>query len=310
MIDLSVIILTHNESKHIERCVKSLHLITDKIFIIDSFSTDNTVQIAEGLGAVVVQNPWVSYAFQFNFGIQQNPFNTRWLMRMDADEYITDELAEELNTNLSTVSESISGLYVKRRVFFMNQWIKHGGYYPIWLLRVWRRGVGECEELWMDEHIKLTSGETAQLQSDIVDHNLNNLTWWTQKHNNYSIREVIDLLNIKYNFDNKDTVDPNFWGSQEQRTRYLKIKYAGLPLFTRPFIYFIYRFIFKLGFLDGKKGLIWHFLQGFWYRFLVDAKIYEVYQQAGKDKDSIIAHFRTEYGKNLKSPNKSVRVRQ
>lgn len=308
MVDLSVIILTNNESKHIGRCIKSLQLITDKIFIVDSFSTDNTVAIAEGLGATVVQNPWVSYAFQFNFGIQNNPFQTQWLMRMDADEYITAELAEELKTSLSTIPENISGLYVKRRVFFMDQWINHGGYYPIWLLRIWRRGLGVCEELWMDEHIKLSSGITSQLQHDIVDHNLNNLTWWTQKHNNYAIREVIDLLNIKYNFGNKETVTPDFWGSQEQRTRYLKIKYANLPLFTRPFLYFIFRFIFKGGFLDGKKGLIWHFLQGFWYRFLVDAKIYEVYKRAGMEKENIVSHFRTEYGKDLQSPNQSVKI--
>jgi len=308
MVDLSVIILTNNESKHIGRCIKSLLLITDKIFIIDSFSTDDTVAIAEGLGAVVVQNPWVSYAFQFNYGIQHNPFQTKWLMRMDADEYIMPELADELINTLQTIPENTTGLYVKRRVVFMDQWINHGGYYPIWLLRIWRRGIGVCEELWMDEHIKLSSGITAQLQNDIVDHNLNNLTWWTQKHNHYAIREVIDLLNIKYNFGNKETVTPNFWGSQEQRTRYLKIKYANLPLFTRPFMYFLFRFVIKGGFLDGKKGLVWHFLQGFWYRFLVDAKIYEVYQRAGKDKQNIVSHFRTEYGKDLQSPNQSVKL--
>ena len=308
MVDLSVIILTNNESKHIGRCIKSLLLITDKIFIIDSFSTDNTVAIAEALGATVIQNTWVSYAFQFNYGILNNPFQTKWLMRMDADEYITPELAQELNTSLSGTPETISGLYVKRRVVFMDQWINHGGYYPIWLLRIWRRGEGVCEELWMDEHIKLSTGTTAQLKHDIVDHNLNNLTWWTQKHNNYAIREVIDLLNIKYNFGDKPTVMPDFWGSQEQRTRYLKIKYANLPLFTRPFLYFLFRFVLKGGFLDGKKGLIWHFLQGFWYRFLVDAKIYEVYQRAGKEKENIVSHFRTEYGKDLQSPNQSVKI--
>jgi len=308
MIDLSVIILTHNESKHIERCIKSLQQVTDKIFIIDSFSTDNTVSLATGLGASIIQNTWVSYAFQFNFGIQNNPYHTSWVMRMDADEYITAELAQELNQNLALTPQDVSGLYVKRRVLFMDKWIKRGGYYPIWLLRIWRNGLGICEELWMDEHIKLSSGTTVQLQNDIVDHNLNNLTWWTQKHNNYAIREVIDLLNIKYNFDDRVTVQPDFWGNQEQRTRYLKIKYAGLPLFSRPFIYFIFRYIFKLGFLDGKKGLIWHFLQGFWYRFLVDAKIFEVYQNAGKNKQDIITHFRTEYGKDLKNPNQSVPV--
>lgn len=310
MADLSVIILTYNESLHIERCIKSLQNVTNKIFVVDSYSTDNTQDLAEGLGATVVQNPWTSYAFQFNFGIKNNPYPTQWVMRMDADEYITPELAAEINSTLDQAPGDVSAYYIKRRVLFMNRWIKHGGYYPIWLLRLWRNGQGHCEELWMDEHIKVTGGRPDRLQNDLVDHNLNNLTWWTQKHNNYAIREVIDLLNIKYNFEEKDTVAPAFWGTQEQRTRYLKVQYAQLPLFTRPFLYFIYRYIFKLGFLDGTKGLIWHFLQGFWYRFLVDAKLYEVYERIGRDKARIMNYFLIEHGKDLRSPNRSVNIRQ
>lgn len=308
MVDLSVIILTHNEGLHIERCIRSIQRVTDKIFIVDSYSTDNTVELATGLGAVVVQNPWVSYAFQFNFGIENNPFGCGWLMRMDADEYLTPELAAEIQQTLPHTGPDITGLYIKRRVLFMNKWIRNGGYYPIWLLRIWRSGLGVCEELWMDEHIKVASGTMAHMKNDLVDHNLNNLTWWTQKHNNYAIREVIDLLNIRYNFENRKTVKPDFWGTQEQRKRFLKVRYANLPLFTRPFFYFVYRYFFQLGFLDGKKGLIWHFLQGFWYRFLVDAKIFEVYERVGKDKNRIIEHFLTEYGKDLRSPNRSVKV--
>lgn|SRR5690606_15204110 len=304
MVSLTVLILTHNESLHIERCIDSFAGLTDKFFIVDSFSTDNTRERAEAKGAKVVTNPWVSYAFQFNYAIENNPYQTKWVMRMDADEYITPELKEELQTLLSgDIPSEVTGFYVKRRVFFMNQWIRRGGYYPIWLLRIWRNGKGHCEELWMDEHIKLHEGTTRKLEHDIVDHNLNNLSWWTQKHNNYATREIIDLLNIKYNFENKPTVTPSLFGTQEQRTRYLKIKYASLPLFTRPFLYFVYRYIFKLGFLDGVKGLIWHFLQGLWYRFLVDAKIYEVYQRAGKDKESIIRYFKEEHGKDVRRKN-------
>lgn len=307
---LSVLILTHNEALHIGRCIDSFAGLTDKIFIVDSFSTDNTVEIARSKGAQVIQNPWISYAFQFNHAIDHNPFQTDWLMRMDADEYLTTELKEELKALLSgNTAPDINGFYVKRRVYFMNQWIRRGGYYPIWLLRIWKNGTGRCEELWMDEHIKLTHGSTRQLQHDIVDHNLNNLTWWTQKHNNYATREVIDLLNIKYNFDEKPTVTPSLFGSQEQRTRYLKLRYASLPLFTRPLIYFFYRYFIKLGFLDGIKGLIWHSLQGLWYRFLVDAKIFEVYQRAGKDKAAIIRFFKEEYGKDVRTPNQSGQLR-
>ncbi|MDR6562611.1 MULTISPECIES: glycosyltransferase family 2 protein [unclassified Arcicella] len=299
MQDISVIILTFNEEKHIKRCVESLLAFTDKIFIVDSGSTDKTVEIAESLGAKVVQRPWVNYAIQFNYGIQNNPYNTTWLMRMDADEYVLPALAEEINLKLSGTAPEIGGMYIKRRVIFFDKWIRHGAYYPIWLLRIWRSGQGACEESWMDEHITLTSGKTIQMENDIVDHNLNNLTWWTQKHNLYAIREVIDLLNIKYNFRNFESVEPNFFGSQEQRTRFLKVKYASIPLFIRPIIYFIYRYIFRFGFLDGKQGFIWHFLQGFWYRFLVDAKVYEVYHRVGKDKKAIEKFFKDEFNKDL-----------
>lgn len=299
MQDLSVVILTLNEEKHIERCIKSLLPITDKIFIIDSGSTDNTVKIAENLGAKVILNTWISYAFQFNFGIKNSPFNTKWLMRMDADEYILPELASEINENLSKTPENIHGFYIKRRVIFMEKWIKNGGYYPYWLLRIWRNGSGFCEESWMDEHIRLEKGESAQLQNDIVDHNLNKLTWWTNKHNNYANREVIDLLNLKYEFNSKETVAPKLFGTQEQRTRWIKKKYANFPLFTRPLIYFHYRYFIRLGFIDGFPGLIWHFLQGFWYRFLVDAKIYEAYKEVGKDKQAIIKYIKEEFGKDV-----------
>lgn len=311
MNDVSVIILTYNEEKHIERCIQSLLHFTDKIFIVDSGSTDRTVAIAESLGANVMHNPWVTYAVQFNFGINHTPFKTDWLMRMDADEYVTPELGQEIKQSLAALNNDTTGIYVKRRVMFMNQWIKRGGYYPIWLLRLWRRDKGICEELWMDEHIKLSEGATVQFKNDIVDHNLNNLTWWTQKHNNYAIREVIDLLDIKYNFTEANRVIPKLFGTQDQRKRFLKLKYASLPLFTRPFAYFFYRYFVKLGFLDGKKGLIWHFLQGLWYRFLVDAKIYEVYHRVGKDKQDIIEFFRNEYGKDLSAvQNRPVEVRQ
>jgi glycosyltransferase involved in cell wall biosynthesis len=303
MTDISVIILTHNEEQHIERCLKSLHLFTNKIFIVDSGSTDSTVSIAESMGAKVVHNQWITYADQFNYGIQNTPFDTKWLMRMDADEYVTAELAQEIKEKVHTFSAEITGFHVKRRVMFMNQWIRWGGFYPTWLLRIWRKNSGICEELWMDEHIKLLSGKSQPLSHDIVDHNLNNLTWWIQKHNNYATREAIDLLDIKYNFADNERVTATLFGTQEQRKRYLKIKYASLPLFTRPLLYFFFRFFFKLGFLDGLKGVIWHFLQAFWYRFLVDAKVYEVYHRVGKDKKAIIDFFKNEYDKDLVGKN-------
>jgi glycosyltransferase involved in cell wall biosynthesis len=299
MIDISVVILTLNEEKHIQRCIESLQPIAKNIFIVDSFSTDNTVKISENLGAKVIQNRFINHAVQFQWALDNCPIDTEWVMKMDSDEYLTPELINEIREKLNILQESVSGVYIKRRVYFQDKWIKHGSYYPVWLLRIWRYKSGRMEQRWMDEHIKLIGGDSIKFEHDLIDENLNNLTWWTNKHNNYATREAIDILNILYGFFNHDEVEADIFGTQEQKKRWLKKRYAKLPLFTRPFIYFIWRYIFKLGFLDGKQGVIWHFLQGFWYRFLVDAKIYEIIKKAEKRDQDIEKTIESEYGIKL-----------
>jgi len=288
-ISISLIILTLNEEKHIERCITSAKDICDDIFIIDSYSTDNTKSIAEKLGAKVIQFQWLgNQAKQFNWGLENLPIKTEWVLRLDADEYLLPELVNEIKEKLPVLEREVSGIILKRRVYFMDRWIKYGGYYPTNLLRLWRYDSGKYEERWMDEHVKLEQGKTITFENDFVDDNLNNLTWWTNKHNNYATREAIDLLNIKYKFSSAVGLNANLSEAQDKRKRWFKENlYTRLPLFIRPFLYFIYRYIFKLGFLDGIPGLIWHFLQGFWYRFLVDAKVYDIERRAKKEKKTI-----------------------
>lgn len=284
MNEISVVIPTFNEEIHISRCIESLKKITKHIYVLDSFSPDKTKQIAQELGAIVLDVEWEnSYAKKFNWGLNNIEFKTPWIMRMDADEYLTDELIDEINQNINTLEDNVSGVYIKRRVYFMDRWIKHGGYYPTYLLRIWRVNTGMCEEKLMDEHIKLSHGETVTFKYDLVDDNKQNLTVWTAKHNEYSIKEAVDILNILHNFKDIDEINPSFFATQAQRKRWLKIRYASLPLFVRPMLYFHWRYFLKLGFLDGKQGLVWHFLQGLWYRFLVDAKIYQI-QKVAKDE--------------------------
>lgn len=290
--DLTVLILTFNEEKHIERCIKSLQEFAKEIFIVDSFSTDNTVNIAKELGAKVYCNKWKNYATQFNWGLENCPIETEWVMRMDADEYIMPELSNEIISKLDNVDDDTTGIYIKRRVFFLNQWIKYGGFYPTWLLRIWRHKKGYCEQRWHDEHIQVSEGNTIEFNYDLVDDNMSNLTWWTEKHNRYATIEAVDILNHRFGFIEYDEMTPAFFGTQAQRKRWLKHRYMMLPLFIRPFLYFHYRYIFQVGFLDGKKGLIFHFLQAFWYRFYVDVKVYEIYHHAGKDKDSILKYLK------------------
>ncbi|PWV49847.1 glycosyltransferase family 2 protein [Chitinophaga sp. S165] len=275
---LTVIILSYNEEKHITRCIQNLKRITDNIIIVDSMSTDRTVEIATALGARVVQRAWPgNHSDQFNWALDNCNITTTWTMRMDSDEYLLDELITEINTKLPLAKPETGGFIIKRRVIFMEKWMKRGGFYPHRLLRIWRTGTGRLEERAMDEHVVLDKGETETFDYDMVDHNLNDLTWWTAKQNNYASREVKDLLDIEKGTTSSNNVEVSLSGEQSSRKRWIKEKvYSKIPLFVRPFIYFLYRYFIRLGFLDGGAGLVWHFLQGFWYRFLVDAKMYEL----------------------------------
>lgn len=278
--DITVIILTYNESLHIERCIKSLLPITNNINVIDSFSTDSTVKIASRLGAKVYSNSWINYAKQFQWALENTNINSKWVMRMDADEYLTDELVIEINKIDSDelITKKIKGFYIKRQVHFMGKWIKHGGFYPIKLMRIWEKSHGKIESKWMDEHIILDSGNTMILENDLIDKNLNNLSWWINKHNSYSTREAIDILNKSYNLFQSIGISSKISKkSQDKNIRWYKENvYLKFPKYVRAFLYFLFRYFFKLGFLDGKQGIIWHFLQSFWYRFLVDAKVDQI----------------------------------
>lgn len=295
-VTLAAIILTYNEQKHIERCINSVKDVAESIFVVDSFSTDETVNIAEQNGAQVYKNNWTNYANQLNWALEHLPIRSEWILRIDADEILSEGFSENLKRKVQDLNNSVSGLFVKRKIVFMNKWIKFGGMYPIWNLRIWRNGKGRCEKRWMDEHIKLIEGDIAYFDQDIIDHNLNNLSWWTSKHNAYATREAADLLNIRYNFMQYDSIESSLAGPQAERKRWLKIKYAQMPLFIRPLFYFFFRYFFKLGFLDGIEGLIWHCLQGLWYRFLVDAKIYEVHAKCGNDPKKVLDFLSSQYG--------------
>ena len=187
MMDISVIILTYNEEIHIKRCLDRISPHVKKVFIIDSFSTDRTVEICKDLGAVVLQNKWPgNQAEQFNWALDNINIETKWILRLDADEYLLPELIDEFKSRLPKIPEYISGVSLKRRHIFLGKWIKRGTY-PVIILRMFRNGKGRCEQRLMDEHLVLSEGKTITFENDFVDHNLNTLMWWIEKHNNYAI---------------------------------------------------------------------------------------------------------------------------
>lgn len=273
---ITAVILTYNEEKHIQRCINSLHDVVQEIVVVDSFSTDLTVAIAENLGARVIQHSFFHHAAQFNWGLSQLDEKTDWVLRIDADEYLTPELASEIRSRLPSISQAVDGVAFGRRMKFQGRLIRHGGVFPVQVLRLFRYGRGECENRWMDEHIKVI-GLSVDFKSELIDDNLNSLTWWTDKHNRYASREAVELLNLEYGFMARNSVAVT-GGSAEARAKRLvkEMVYARLPGGFRAFAYFIYRYVLRLGFLDGHAGTAFHFLQAFWYRYLVDAKVAEV----------------------------------
>ncbi len=277
MIDLSVVILTYNEAIHIERAIRSVRPLAAQVYLVDSFSSDGTPEIARELGAQVVQHEFINHARQFQWAIDNLPIATDWVMRLDADEVLTPELVVEIAERLSNLPRDITGVNLKRRHIFMGRWLRHGGRYPLILLRIWRRGAAKIEQRWMDEHMVLSHGDAIVLENDFSDHNLYDLTFFTEKHNKYATREAIDVLGKKYHLFGTEHEPPAESASAQAATkRWIKQNiYNRLPLWLGPLSYFYYRYFFRLGFLDGREGLIYNFLQGFWYRFLVGAKIHE-----------------------------------
>ncbi|MBR1630552.1 MAG: glycosyltransferase family 2 protein [Paludibacteraceae bacterium] len=286
---LTAIILTKNEELHIERCLSSLRSVCDEMLVVDSYSTDQTVRLAQQAGARVVQHAWTNPAAQFNYALTQCGVQSDWVWRVDADEYVEEALGKAVRDLIMHADSELTGLYVRRRIDFMGRPLRHGGWYPRYTLKVFRRGHGMCEQRWQDEHIRLTDGRTMRVSAgDQVDANLNGLTWWTEKHNRYATYEMLDLLMTELGMDcSKQQVQPRLMGSAEERKRWLKVKYARMPLFIRPFLNHWYRYFIRLGFLDGGTGFVWHILQGFWYRMLVDAKIFELKRANDWDRERI-----------------------
>jgi len=274
---LAVIILTHNEEKHIRRALESIAAIASQIFIVDSNSTDKTVELAEAMGAVVYRNPFINYSKQFQWGLDNAPITADWIMRLDADEIIEPELVREIAAKLPGLEKEVVGVNLKRKHIVLDRWIRHGGRYPLILTRIWRKGHGRIEDRWMDEHMVIWGGKTVLFDSPFSDHNLNDFGFFTEKHNKYATREAVDVLNRRHQlFDEDLSLTSEASSLQASLKRFVKEKvYNRIPFPISTLGYFLFRYIFQLGFLDGREGLIYHFLQGYWYRFLVGVKVLE-----------------------------------
>lgn len=268
---VSVIVLTYNEEANLPACLDSLRGLPCEVFVVDSGSTDRTLEIAEQYSAVVRHHEFENYAVQRNWALDNLPLKAPWVLNLDADERLTPELLQELKGVLAQPPTDVSGFMLRRRTVFMGRWIRYGGHYPSYHLRLFRTGRGRCESRRYDQHF-IADGTLARLRHDYVDVVASSLLTWTMRHARWAGMEASELV---HPHDEGGQVTPGVMGNPIERRRWWRNLYGRGPLFVRALAYWIYRYFLRLGFLDGVEGLIFHFLQGFWFRFLVDAMVYE-----------------------------------
>ena len=243
MTSVTVIILTKNEEKNIQDSIESAKQIANRIIVVDSGSIDQTIVLAQKYGAEVYYHEWLGHAAQFNWALDNCDIKSDWVFRLDADERISQELAEEINSTLQEKESAlIDGYEMRWRVFFMGKWIRHGGTHKPYFLRLFRYGKGRVEDKLMDEHI-IVQGNVKKLKGELIHYDYKGSNAWLNKHIWYSELEIQ--------------------------------MYNKLPMFLRARVYYWYRYYIQLGFLDGREGKIFIYLQAYWYRFIVDAKLYE-----------------------------------
>jgi glycosyltransferase involved in cell wall biosynthesis len=271
---VSALVLTLDEEANIAGCLESLRWAAE-VFVVDSGSEDRTVEIAQALGAKVLSHPFEAYAKQRNWALQNLPFSGEWVLMLDADERVPPALADEITQVIGNGGDGRAGFYLKYRHIFQGRFLKHGGLYPTWLLRLFKRQHVRIEERPMNEHAIL-DGEAGYLQNPFDHCDNRSLSDWVTKHERYAELEAEEYLEERFGDGYKHSIPPRFWGTQAQRKRWIKLRvWNCLPLLLRPFLFFFRNYILKGGFLDGREGFVYHVLWSFWVRFLIDVKILE-----------------------------------
>lgn len=269
--NVTVIILTYNEEKNIAQAIRSVAGWARAVFILDSLSQDRTTTIAREMGAEVFEHPFSGYASQRNHALDHLPIRTEWILFLDADEWVPADLREEISDVIAR-HPTENGFYIKRRLIWMGRWIRRG-YYPVWILRLFRHRKGRCEAREINEHI-VVEGPTGHLHHDFIHEDHRSVTDWVAKHNRYATAEAAELMKAR---DTEGELPGRLFGTQPERKRWVRhVVWNRLPPLVRPAAYFGYRYLARGGFLDGPEAFAYHVLQGLWFQTLVDVKFMEL----------------------------------
>lgn len=275
---VTAVVLTFNEARNLDACLASLSAWTRQIIVVDSGSTDETLAIARRHGATIVTHAFESHAAQWRWALDTLAVDTTWILGLDADQRVTPELRASIVTALARPDPvQPVGYFLNRRQIFRGRWIRHGGYYPKYLLKLFRRDRVSVDLSDLVDHHFRVDGRTEQLAGDLVEDNLNEarLSDWIAKHVRYAERQARQEYAARATSESSSVVARRH-GNPDERTAWMKRLWTRQPLYVRPFLYFFYRYVIRLGFLDGRQGLIFHFMQACWYRLLVDVHLDEL----------------------------------
>jgi len=279
LLPISVVFLTYNDEHLIEEGLQSVAGWVDEIYVVDSGSTDGTLEIARRYTDKIANHAFENYAAQRNWAQANLPLANEWVFHIDADERVTPELRASLQQMFKqSTLDDVDGVMFPRRTVFMGRWIRHGGHYPVYHMRLYRKQKGQCEDRLYDQHFTV-QGNVVKAAGDLIDVISASLESWTLRHVRWAGLEVQQQMGL----ENVARIKEKLGGTPIERRRWLKSFIFGrTPLFLRVFAYFFYRYFLRLGFLDGTEGLIFHFLQGFWFRFYIDARLWEAQKAQGK----------------------------
>jgi glycosyltransferase involved in cell wall biosynthesis len=270
---LAVIILTYNEEAHLARALANVVGWAHEVFVVDSMSTDRTLEIASEHDCHLIQHRFENFAKQRNFALDHLPIRSEWVLFLDADEWLPDSLREEISQLIAT-SPLENGFDLRFRFMWMGRWIRRG-YYSTRILRLFRYRKGRCEDRAVNER-PLVEGPIGHLRHHLVHEDRKGVTEWIAKHNRYARLEALELLHATHDNGYRE-LDARLFGAQAERRRWIRQRiWNRLPPLVRPFAYFTYRYLLAGGFLDGKAGLTYHFLQALWFPFLIDVKYLEL----------------------------------
>lgn len=284
---LTVLFTTRNEEVNIERSLRSVHGFADQVFVIDSESEDRTVEIARRYADEVHNLPYehgriIPWIFQW--GLDHLPIRNEWILILEADQAVTPELRREIAALLAQPDLRENGFYIRRRQIFRGKPLRFGGYGSKYLMKLFRRGHGELDPVEQDTRVYIR-GPVGKLRAPLEEWNRKEdaILFYLQKHLRYADAFAREELERRRH-DLPWKLTPRLFGTPDERVLWLKTRYYRMPLFVRPALYFLYRYLFLLGVLDGKNGFVFHFLQAFWFRLIVDVRLEELLSEPVEER--------------------------